>query len=81
MASLVLLVSEYLHPLSMQLDYNYFASSTAMSTATGVISLLEMVDDKVSKDAESETQLKNREVDLVVEELPHLWLDSELVWP
>lgn len=84
MASLVLLVSEFLHPLNTQIVYNYnFSSSTSTAAATSNLQKKKKnsvnYDQVLKKIGEFETQ---KQADLILEDdLPHLSIDSELVWP
>ena len=82
MASLILLVSEFLHPHNMQIDSSYYFLPPPPTAAA---KMQNKNHGKVSKVEESENKgaEKTEEVaSLVLEDdLPQLWLDSELVWP
>ncbi|CAO2831455.1 unnamed protein product [Amaranthus hypochondriacus] len=77
MASLVLLVSEFLHPQNTQILYTYHSSS---------VSNLQKKNSKsrsnYNNNGEDLKQVKDQ-ADLNVDDddLPHLSIDSQLVWP
>ncbi|KMT14946.1 hypothetical protein BVRB_3g064550 [Beta vulgaris subsp. vulgaris] len=75
---------EFLHPLNTQIVYNYnFSSSTSTAAATSNLQKKKKnsvnYDQVLKKIGEFETQ---KQADLILEDdLPHLSIDSELVWP
>ncbi|KNA08236.1 hypothetical protein SOVF_164360 [Spinacia oleracea] len=81
MASLVLLVSEFLHPKNTQIVYTYSSSvATAASdlqTKKKKISVTNYAQELIK------VEIRQKQLEEVDDndDLPHLRIDSELVWP
>lgn len=84
MASLVLLLSEFLHPLNTQIVYTYSSNAAAAAATSTLQKNNSKSDAEDVKRVESIRQKQVKEAVLSVEDddnLPCLKIDSELVWP
>uniref|UniRef100_A0A803LZP9 Uncharacterized protein n=1 Tax=Chenopodium quinoa TaxID=63459 RepID=A0A803LZP9_CHEQI len=79
MASLILLVSELLHPVNTQIVYTY-SSSVAAPISSDLQKKMKREKEIIRVEIKQK-QFKDGDNHSNDDDLPHLRIDSELVWP